>query len=635
MKLLVGRLLLIFSFLASCPTAAGQSKESTSTVSRVAEQSSIPTKASGIWDDITNGAKCQGCQGVVVLLKDLAHLGDRVFVSILQDLCKQATSEDDDVCDGVIALEGPVLASSLRKMKVGSRASKNLCAGLIGLCPFPPTDPYKVPLPAIPTAVPRPKPFNDILDILDSKELIKIAHFSDIHVDALYTVGANTNCTKPMCCRSYEKSDEPGNNDFPAGPFGDHNCGPPESLEKSIYKAIQQHEPQFSIFTGDIVDHALWNTTIEHNTMEIKNAYQNMADAGMKLVYGTIGNHEQHPSNAIAPNDVNNSAQWLYNLIASAWTRWIGYQPEVKVFGAYSVKYPKGNLRIISLSTNMYYTLNFWLYQETRKDPDDQLAWLVQELDKAEQAGERVFILGHMPMGNSDSFYDGSNYFDQVVNRYKDTIGSMFFGHTHLDHFQLSYSNYTNRQHSNAVAMSYIAPSVTPVSGMPAFRIYTLNPKTFGVVDVETYYADMSNPQFQKSPTWTKYYSAREAYGPLVQPPLNSSAELTPAFWHNVTVSLESNQTSFGEYWARRTRGWDVQPCDEKCRKLDICQLRAARSENNCFVPSLGSGLSIRSVDAIKVDKTKCDNSMMSMTLRLIASRKDLLGKLAKQAGRI
>ncbi|KAF4461761.1 sphingomyelin phosphodiesterase [Fusarium albosuccineum] len=183
--------------------------------------------------------------------------------------------------------------------------------------------------------------------------------------------------------------------------------------------------------------------------------------------------------------------------------------------------------------------------------------------------------------------------------------------------------------------MSYIAPSVTPVSGMPAFRIYTLNPKTFGVVDVETYYADMSNPEFQKSPTWTKYYSAREAYGPLVQPPLNQSAELTPAFWHNVTVSLESNQTSFDEYWARRTRGWDVQPCDEKCRKLDICQLRAARSENNCFVPSLGSGLSIRSVDVIKVDKTKCDNSMMSMTLRLIASRKDLLGKLAKQAGRI
>jgi sphingomyelin phosphodiesterase len=33
-------------------------------------------------------------------------------------------------------------------------------------------------------------------------------------------------------------------------------------------------------------------------------------------------------------------------------------------------------------------------------DPSGQLAWLVTELEAAETAGERVWLLGHMPMGS-------------------------------------------------------------------------------------------------------------------------------------------------------------------------------------------------------------------------------------------
>jgi sphingomyelin phosphodiesterase len=196
-----------------------------------------------------------------------------------------------------------------------------------------------------------------------------------------------------------------------------------------MYDGIQKLQPDFAIFTGDIVDHAIWDTTVSQNTFEISSAYQHMVDAGMKLVYGTVGNHEQHPTNAIPPSHLDTSSvQWLYDLVASIWTKWIGSVAEVKFFGAYSVKHKESNLRIISISTNMYYTLNFWLYQDIRKDPSDQFSWLVGELDAAEKAGERVYIVGHMPMGYPDALYDGSNYFDQIVNRYKDTIAAMFFG---------------------------------------------------------------------------------------------------------------------------------------------------------------------------------------------------------------
>ena len=46
-------------------------------------------------------------------------------------------------------------------------------------------------------------------------------------------------------------------------------------------------------------------------------------------------------------------------------------------------------------------------------DPSGQLAWLVSELEAAEAAGERVWLMGHMPLGSSDAFHDQSQYFGE------------------------------------------------------------------------------------------------------------------------------------------------------------------------------------------------------------------------------
>ncbi|GKT66967.1 LOW QUALITY PROTEIN: sphingomyelin phosphodiesterase [Colletotrichum tofieldiae] len=491
-------------------------------------ESAIPTSVDGILGSLTSNNNCLGCQGILLILRTLANLGDDVFIGALQKLCSAASSEDEDVCDGTIALEGPVIASSLRELTLGSKTAQIFCTTLLGLCDYPEVEPYAVPVP--------PRPINSITHLnatvnTTRPTVFKVAHFSDIHIDPLYVTGSNANCSKPMCCRSYTPADEPGNTDFPAGPFGDHNCGAPISLEKSMYEAIKAFAPDFAIFTGDIVDHAIWNTTVEQNSAEISMAYQHMSDAGLQI-YGTIGNHEMSPVNAIPPTHLGNSAQWLYNILSDAWKNWIGSPAEVKEIGAYSVQSPRTNLRIISISTNMWYTLNFWLYQDVQKDPSNHIQWLVSELDKAEKAGERVYLVGHMPMGTSDALHDASNYFDQVINRYKSTIAAMFFA-------------------SNAVAMSYIAPSMTPLSGMPAFRIYTIDAATFNILDIDTYVADMNDPAFQIHPVWEKYYSAKEVYGALIDPFISPSAELSPALWHNVTVALEKNTAAFDAYWAR------------------------------------------------------------------------------------
>lgn len=350
----------------------------------------------------------------------------------------------------------------------------------------------------------------------------------------------------------------------------------------------------------------------------------------LPLVYATAGNHEAHPTNAFPPLNVSPSNDWLYNLLSSTWESWIGSAAATTTshFGAYAAKYADGPLRIISLNTNMWYTQNYWLYQpDSPNDPDGQIEWLATELDNAEKNGERAYIIGHMAPGDHDAFHDQSNYLDQVINRYSDTIAGMFFGHTHLDEFQVSYSDYENPTAANARAVSYIAPSLAPTSGHPSFKVYHVDPVTFAVLDAETWIADMGNPTFQETPTWTKLYSAKEAY----LPDLPAGAELSPAAWHNVTTALESNPDLLTAYLSRKTRGWtDVEegPCDEVCRETELCKLRGARAQDNCHVPSLGSGFRKRSEEK-RGHADDCGSSVMSGVLGVFGTNQDAV-KLIK-----
>ena len=400
-----------------------------------------------------------------------------------------------------------------------------------------------------------------------------------------------------------------------------------------MYAAIKELVPDaaFSIFTGDIVDHAIWNTSQEYNTEEINSAYKLMSET-LGTVYATAGNHEASPVNAFQPNSVGNSIQWAYDLFTNNWSGWIGTDAaaEVKKIGAYSTKIANGNLRIISINTNFNYRTNFWLYQEPLiTDPDGQLAWLVGELDAAEKVGENVYIVGHMPTGGGDAFRHGSHYLDEIYNRYSSTIAAMFFGHTHLDHWEITYSDYDNQSADTALVTSYICPSLTPTNGMPAFRVYDVDPDTFSVLDATTYIADMTNPDFQTTgPVWTKYYSAKDVYGPAVSPPVtDASAELTPGFWHQVTELFESDDAAFQAYYGRKSRGWNVAACTGDCKTDEICQLRAGRTENDCYVPSPGFHFNKRSENK-EQERDECGISVSRATLNALVVRKDVLKHL-------
>jgi sphingomyelin phosphodiesterase len=218
--------------------------------------------------------------------------------------------------------------------------------------------------------------------------------------------------------------------------------------------------------------------------------------AGLKLVYPTIGNHDTVPVNDFPPAAIETTlgVQWAYDTLSADCATWLGAEgaKAADQYRSYSVRYPGGNLRVISFNSVFYYTLNFWLYEEPMEsDPSGQLAWVVQELQGAEDAGERVWLISHIPSGNKDFFHDFSNYFNHIIERYDATIAALLNGHTHRDEFEVGYSDYSQRTSENAFAVSYIAPSMTPTSGSPSFRVYSVGLDTFAVLDFTQYIANI------------------------------------------------------------------------------------------------------------------------------------------------
>lgn len=172
---------------------------------------------------------------------------------------------------------------------------------------------------------------------------------------------------------------------------------------------------------------------------------------------------------------------------------------------------------------------------------------------------------------------------------------------------------------------------MTPTSGSPAFRVYTIDPVTYGVLDVTTYIANLSDPSYQTTgPVWTEYYSAKATYGSLVTPPLTDpAAELTPAFWHNLTTVFETNATAFQGYQSRKSRGYFPSTCTGTCQTQEICQMRAAESQYNCN--TIKPGISFRKRDEVMersegiVEVGECEGSILRPILAKLAAKDGLL----------
>jgi hypothetical protein len=242
-------------------------------------------------------------------------------------------------------------------------------------------------------------------------------------------------------------------------------------------------------------------------------------------------------------------------------------------------------LRIITLNTDLYYRNNhFALLHASNPDFSGMFTFLIQELQKAEDLGQRVWIVGHVLSGwdGSNPLPNGADLFYQIVERYSPhVIANVFFGHTHEDQAFVYYSNNaTNASAETAIASAWVGPSLTPLTNLNSgYRLYEVDTATFDIYEAYTYYADVASfsglDPAQTGPVFQLEYSTREAYGPGAAWP--DSAPLNATFWHRVTEAMEKNRTlvEMQNRFQGKSSVRSPNCTSDACAQAKVCYMRS------------------------------------------------------------
>ncbi|XP_027549839.1 acid sphingomyelinase-like phosphodiesterase 3b isoform X2 [Neopelma chrysocephalum] len=297
-------------------------------------------------------------------------------------------------------------------------------------------------------------------------------------------------------------------------------------------------------------------------------------------VYAAMGNHDFHPKNQFPGKEHR-----IYNQTAELWRPWLN-EASLPLFRAgafYSEKLPSPGTRgrMVVLNTNLYYDQNDETAAE--EDPGGQFQWLEETLTNASRADEMVYIVGHIPPGFFEKkrgkawFRRGFNErYLGIVQRHHRVIAAQFFGHHHTDSFRMFYSDT-----GSPINVMFLAPGVTPwkttLPGVnngannPGIRVIDYDLDTLQVLDMVTYYLNltrantMASPGEAEFPVWEAEYSLTEAF----QVPDGSVRSM-----QTVLERISGDPHYLQSYYEFNSARYDLAPCKQECRVDHLCAIR-------------------------------------------------------------
>ncbi|KAF4604855.1 hypothetical protein EYR40_003637 [Pleurotus pulmonarius] len=486
---------------------------------------------------------------------------------------------------------GGVITQVVANADVGGLDGQYLCQNFLNLCPLPAPPPlnltawFKKPKP---NPLPPPKK--------PSGKRLKVLHLSDMHLDARYSTGAEANCTSGLCCRKGGfNSQSPNATLLPAPRFGAYHCDTPLSLIAAALEAIPPlTETQgtgfaWTVYTGDLVAHDADNQLSREYVTYVETLLYDLLKKtlGPGPVYATLGNHDSYNQAQDAPHAIGQGLagqfSWNYDHLALLWKheKWL---PDSAVrlarthYAGYMVK-RADNLRVVSLNTDIANYFNY--INMTDHDVSGMLRFLTDELQDAEDHGERVWIIGHVLSG-----WDGTNPLipaTDLLDRFSPhVIANVFFGHTHEDQMSIFYRNNATVMNSDtAHALAWMGPSLTPGTNMNSgFRVYEVDSATFEVLDAHTWRSDVStfpglDSQLELGPTYAYEYNTRETYGKTIQD-WGASDPLNATWWHRVTEAMEADNSLVATFNTLQGKSSiQTRPCTGDCINAKICYIRS------------------------------------------------------------
>lgn len=535
---------------------------------------------------------CSKCIAALTVGKLAAQVAPKLVPPALVSLCISTGFGSNSTCTNTYEASslGAVWTQVLAFADVSGLDGQYICNSLSSkFCPAPSLTPLNTT-----GLFPKPKPADAKIPPPSGKR-VKVLHLSDFHLDPRYSVGSEANCTKGPCCR--HSASAPSQVVFPSPLYGAYRCDSPYYLGLAALQSIgpltgtnSEHPLEWVLFTGDLASHdpqnQLSRAYVEYAETSIYSMFKSYLGGP---VYATLGNHDSSPENIDGPHSLpgplGRQFSWNYDHVASLWEKygWVDSRTASEArlhYGGYSVKNHLG-LRIISLNTDLYYRSNIYNFiNSTNPDNSGIFSFLIQELQAAEDAGERVWIIGHVLTGwdGFNPLLNPSNLFYAIVDRYSPhVIANVFFGHTHEDQVIIYYANNgTVQSASQALTTGWIGPSITPGTNVNSgYRLYEVDTCTFDVYDAYTFYADVNTfPTLNATgPTFQFEYSTRDAY-PIGWP---EDAPLNATYWHQVTVAMEANRTLVEIFNTFQGKSSILSPncTSDACAKAKVCYIRS------------------------------------------------------------
>ena len=292
-------------------------------------------------------------------------------------------------------------------------------------------------------------------------------HFTDVHLDPLYTVNASI--------FNYCNGNVSQNDPLKAGVFGSSqgNCATPRTLYESAVEFMHENSQDSAdivLFTGDFTQAGLSSEMAVYET--IAEAFQRLQEGfpGVKGIYGTVGNHDKYPGD-VFPHPYDG-----YRVLASIWQPYLDSQAvETVIDGGYYSMDVNENLRIISINTNYLAALNP-LVKNTSNPAYffgfKMMDWFEDELRNASESDTNVWILGHIPF--ETWLPEHLNRYQRLISTYSPkTVKGQFYGHDHEDYVRLT-RNCDSVCDGKASGVVWIGPALTEgyPSENPGIRQY-------------------------------------------------------------------------------------------------------------------------------------------------------------------
>lgn len=452
--------------------------------------------------------------------------------------------------------------------------------------------------------------YNSPPNYTNNSDTFNVLHISDFHIQLRYTLGSESNCSVTPCClpESYNSKLTTKNYNFttafensgadlneidiafypdahyddndvfvpgsyynfpkyrgwsyvsqPATTWGGYKCDSPEVLLNNTMSYIKlahgDKEFEFTIFTGDLVDHDKIHCSPDATKEAETKCFSIMKHyLGDIPVLASLGNHDTFPYGQLSPIDYefNNSYNWDSDLINQIYldNKWMNDNVSIESLRSHYSGFAyesKRGLKVISLNSNAYYQKNLWSYinLSTNADAFGQWEFLINELVESESKGQRVWLMAHIPSGDFDALPIQSKIFAQIVERFSPyTIANVFFGHTHQDEFKILYSTNSSKEIEDVINMAWIVQSVTPLANYnPSWRYYEVENESFNIINSYSYYTQLNETFVDGAlePKWLFEYSLRDTYDPEHSWP--TDAPLNSTFFHKYLMENLKNQT--------------------------------------------------------------------------------------------